>query len=147
MQDAFGINVMKFIVKGDNTKSSVLEAIDEIKRDSEQKIIKFDEGRHPLYIALSDILFIEAEDKYTYVYMDGGERQMVRKSIKEWNELLEGYYFCQVHKSFIVSAKLFGRLGEGIGLPDGRKIQVGRIFREKTEKVYDAYLREKLKRG
>ncbi len=61
-------------------------------------------GQAVHFIALSDILYFVAEDKYTRVVAQGLEAH-IRTPLKELAETLEGAGFWQVHRSYVVAVK------------------------------------------
>jgi DNA-binding LytR/AlgR family response regulator len=60
-------------------------------------------------VAVDDVLFFHADDKYTRVVTTGGE-VLIRKTIKELTDELDPLCFVQVHRSTIVNLRQVERL-------------------------------------
>ncbi len=85
-------------------------------------------------IAVDDVLYFQAEDKYTKVVTAGGEA-LIRKPIKELYEQLDHEAFWQVHRGTIVSLRAIERVdrdwrGEPVIALKGRSetLTVSRTF-------------------
>ena len=61
-------------------------------------------------IAVDDVLYFRAEDKYTKVVTADGEA-LIRKPIKELFEELDPEAFWQIHRSAIVNLRAIARVG------------------------------------
>lgn len=55
-----------------------------------------------LLVDFEDISFLQAEDKYTNVYMKSGEQHLLSKSLNQLMDLLPAQ-FIRVHRSFIIN--------------------------------------------
>jgi DNA-binding LytR/AlgR family response regulator len=110
------------------------------------KLAARDEGGGPLkwiraslgasmkMIAVDDVLYFRAEDKYTKVVTAEGEA-LIRKPIKELFEALDPEMFWQIHRGAIVSLRAIARVdrdwrGEPVIALKGRdeKLAVSRTF-------------------
>jgi len=60
-------------------------------------------------IAVDDILYFHAEDKYTRVVTTEGDA-LIRKSIKDLGEELDPAQFWQVHRATIVNLRAIARI-------------------------------------
>ena len=60
-------------------------------------------------IAVDDVVYFQAEDKYTKVVTDGGEA-LIKKPIKELYEALDSETFWQVHRGTIVNLRAIARI-------------------------------------
>lgn len=54
-------------------------------------------------IDISDIYFCQSDNSYTTFFMGSGEKIVVSKSIKEYEELLSNFNFFRPHQSFLVN--------------------------------------------
>ena len=80
-------------------------------------------------IAVDDILYFQAQDKYTRVITADGEA-LIRKPIKELYEELDPELFWQIHRATIVSLRAIARVdrdarGEPIILLAGPQREAG----------------------
>lgn len=83
------------------------------QEDSEEKInkTKMSEDSHlfllanstPRFIKIDHIECITAEAEYTYVYTRENEKLLVRKLLKDWEELLPDSSFLRIHRSTIIN--------------------------------------------
>ena len=95
------------------------------------------------FIALADILRIEADDNYSHLYTTEGQRFTVSKTIKYYEELLQGENFFRVHKSHIINLNYMTKFVKGDGgyvvMNDGKEITVSRrrrpTFMERMRKL------------
>ena len=44
-----------------------------------------------------------ADDNYTHIFLDNGEKIVVSKPLKKYENLLQNYGFCRVHQSHLVN--------------------------------------------
>jgi DNA-binding LytR/AlgR family response regulator len=98
------------------------------------KWIRASLGASMRLIAVDDILYFQAGDKYTRVVTRDGEA-LIRKPIKELHDELDPEAFWQIHRGTIVNLRAVARVdrdwrGEPVILLDGRdeKLAVSRTF-------------------
>ena len=81
-----------------------------------------------MFVPVKEIVRAEAESNYTIFYMSNGKKQVVSRTMKEFEELLGNYNFCRVHKSHIVNLNFVSRYIKGDGgsivLSDGTEVEV-----------------------
>jgi two-component system, LytTR family, response regulator len=77
---------------------------------------------------IDNIMYIAAEGSYTMVYIKGKKKQLVSKSLKEFEEILPGGTFCRIHHSFIININFVKKYTKGRGghveMEDGTPIEV-----------------------
>lgn len=102
--------------------------------DGPLKWIRASLGASMKMIAVDDVLYFRAEDKYTKVVTADGEA-LIRKSIKELFEALDPEMFWQIHRGAIVCLRAIARVdrdwrGEPVIVLKGRdeKLAVSRTF-------------------
>ncbi len=82
------------------------------------------------FLALVDILRIEADDNYSHIYTTEGQRFTVSKTIKYYEDLLRGDNFFRVHKSHIINLNYMTKFVKGDGgyvvMNDDKEIVVSR---------------------
>lgn len=77
-------------------------------------------------IALSDIMYLSAEDKYTVLYTKD-EHYFERTSLNDYEQLMEQYGFCRVHRKYIVNLTQHQNMEKGkLTLLDGTKLPISR---------------------
>lgn len=65
-------------------------------------------------LQISDILYCEADDNYTKIYLDKGQK-LVSKTLKYFEESLVAYGFARIHKSYLVNVSKVTRYRKGKG--------------------------------
>ncbi len=82
------------------------------------------------FVNLKDIVRFEAEDNYTHIYLKSGEKITASKTIKAYEEMLQGLNFYRVHKRHVINLNYMRKFVKGDGgylvMDDGKKIDVSR---------------------
>lgn len=86
-------------------------------------------------IALSDIMYLSAEDKYTILYTKE-EHYFDRTSLNDYEQLLVQYGFCRVHRKYLVNLAQCKNMEKGkLTLVDGSQLSISRrreaVYRKK----------------
>ncbi|WP_062056477.1 LytR/AlgR family response regulator transcription factor [Aquimarina longa] len=78
-------------------------------------------------LQISDILYCEADDNYTKIYLDKGQK-LVSKTLKYFEESLHSHGFVRIHKSHLVNISEITRYRKGKGgsvvLSSGKELSV-----------------------
>jgi two-component system LytT family response regulator len=86
------------------------------------------------FIILKDIIRCEADSNYTNFYLNSGEKILVTKTLKEYDETLSDLDFIRVHQSHLVNSKYIERYIKGDGgtiiMTDGSQVEVSRRRKE-----------------
>jgi len=92
------------------------------------------------YVYVDDILYLEAVNRYTSV-VKSDEKLLSSYSIGKYRPMLDGFSFCQVHRSFIVNLKHVKRyehpgtlhMANGVTIPVSRqnKDELNRMMNER----------------
>jgi len=111
-----------------------------IKKDEKQSLkIALPQQKEILYVPINDIIRCQADNTYTFFYLDNGERVLVSKSLKEYAGLLEPNGFLRAHQSHLVNINFVKSwLKEDGGmllLNNGDRIPVSRPNKEKLQKA------------
>ena len=87
-----------------------------------------------LFIDIPEIIFCKADDNYTEIILMGGKKIVVSKTLKDVEEMLEGYSFFRIHQSYLINLKFIQRYVKGDGgyvvMNDGTKLDVSRRKKE-----------------
>lgn len=83
-----------------------------------------------IFIAVDDILCLQGEGNYTFLYTRDRKRFLVSKTLKEFEKTLDKILFLRIHKSYIVNLayvqrNVFNR-DRQIRLADGREVAISR---------------------
>ncbi len=95
------------------------------------------------FVNIRDIVRFEAEDNYTHIYLQNGERITASKTIKSYEDLLEPFNFYRVHKRHVINLNYMRKFVKGDGgyliMDDNMKIEVSRrrrpAFMEQMRKL------------
>ena len=87
-----------------------------------------------------DIQYIGSEGIYTILYMDTGEKIVVRKSLKEWEKELPKIMFIRIHRSHIVNLKYVKKISEYIWLKNGKKLKISHGKVKEVKRLYNKYI-------
>lgn len=77
---------------------------------------------------IHNIMYLNAEGSYTYIFLKGGEKFLVSKNLKEFEDILPESIFCRIHHSSIININFVkqyykGRGGEVV-MEDGEVIMI-----------------------
>jgi two-component system, LytTR family, response regulator len=113
------------------------------RRDDEQKIAV------PLadkieFITIGKIIRLEAEGNYTHFYLTGNKQCMVCRTLKDYQELLEGHQFIRTHQSHLINFRKISAYvksdGGYIAMEDGSQVP---ISRQKKDEVLSRIMKGK----
>ena len=105
MAEAFGLNVIGFLEKP--LETSAFEALVKKMKDmSFQEMVEWSEGGENYCIPMSKIRYVEAQDKYTALYTLQ-DKYLVRRTVKEWEQILPETSFCRVNRSYLIHFDLY----------------------------------------
>jgi two-component system, LytTR family, response regulator len=85
------------------------------------------------FVHIKDIVRVEGDDSYSLVFLQTGEKIVVSKTIKSYEELLENKNFYRVHKKHLINITYLHKYMKGDGvaiMEDGSKIEVARRRRQ-----------------
>ena len=139
MREAFGNRVIGFLNKPVDI-DDLKNITDKILRDIQKRVYEFDIDNKHVMIPVDDILYIESDDKYTYLNTVKKERYCIRRTMKEWIEDLPEELFCRINRSYIIHYDLCKNGIKKILRPDNREVEVSRLYRDKLKKGYTDYL-------
>ncbi|HQU58190.1 MAG: response regulator transcription factor [Phaeodactylibacter sp.] len=82
------------------------------------------------FVNIRDIVRFEAEDNYTHIYLQNGDRITASKTIKAYEDLLAPFNFYRVHKRHVINLNYMRKFVKGDGgyliMDDNIKIEVSR---------------------
>lgn len=56
-----------------------------------------------LFIKIEDIIYLEASSNYTQFYLKNGQKHLVSKSLKEYDQMLTEHNFYRIHHSYLIN--------------------------------------------
>ncbi len=82
------------------------------------------------FIPIENIIRCEADCNYTWFFLKSGEKILVSRSLKEYDELLEPLHFFRVHQSHLINLKYVAAFNKSDGgvvvMDDHAEIMVAR---------------------
>lgn len=91
------------------------------------------------FVEIRSIIRCEAENNYTTFFLTDGQKLVVSKTLKEFDELLAPYHFLRVHQSHLINlnqVKSFIKSDGGyIRMKDGANVSISRQRREMVLKI------------
>lgn len=97
------------------------------------------------YIDICEIIRIEAERSYSNVYLIGGRKLLVSRSLSDLQELLDNVRFFRTHKSHLINldhVKKFLRNDGGyVEMADGEKVMISRRKKEEFLTFLNEYMK------
>jgi len=90
------------------------------------------------YLSFDDIIYLKADGNYTLFFLKNGSKQLVPKTLKEYDEMLcSDNSFIRIHKTYIVNAIYIDHIEKGestlLLLKNGTRLEVSR--RKKQELI------------
>jgi two-component system LytT family response regulator len=84
------------------------------------------------YVQIDEIIRLQAESNYTHIFLTGNKVFISAKTLKEYDEILQGHQFLRVHKSHLVNLshiQSYDRQGI-LQMSDQSKVEVARRKKE-----------------
>ena len=82
------------------------------------------------FVNIRDIVRFEAEDNYTHIFLESGDRITASRTIKAYEDMLQSMNFYRVHKRHVINLNYMRKFIKGDGgylvMDDGKKIEVSR---------------------
>ena len=95
-------NASQFIAKDVAYHEQVNNLIENTKQGAFEKLVlPASEGLH--FIKLEDIIYLQSEGNYTQFHTQQGEKILVSKTIKSYEEILPPHIFYRIHQSYVIN--------------------------------------------
>jgi len=79
-------------------------------------------------LEIQDILYCQADDNYTHLYLKNDKKKLVSKTLKYFDEILKQSNFARIHKSYLVNVNCIVNYKKGKGgsvlLSTGKELSV-----------------------
>jgi two-component system LytT family response regulator len=112
---------------------ALFENISTITKDEKKVVLKT--ASNVYLVNLTDIIRCEADKNYTHFFVQGREKILVSRTLKEFEEMLSEYNFVRVHQSHLVNLSHVIRYDKGDGgtliMSDNSEVPVS--FRKKDD--------------
>lgn len=94
------------------------------------------------FIETNEILYCQSQNNYTVLYMVNKRKIVLSKTLKEFEKLLEKYFFIRVHKSYLINPnymkKYYRNDGGYLVMQDEKTIPVSKNKKELITSLFDA---------
>lgn len=94
------------------------------------------------FIETNDILYCQSQNNYTLLFTVNNRKLVLSKTLKEFEKLLEKYFFIRVHKSYLINPnymkKYYRNDGGYLIMHDGKTIPVSKNKKELITSLFDA---------
>ncbi len=113
--------------------------LENTRRANTDKMIALSLSDKIEFVEVSSIIRCESDSNYTTFYLKNGEKLLVSKTLKEFEELLSPYGFLRVHQSHLINLKEIKSYiksdGGYIRMKDGATVSISRQRREMVMEV------------
>jgi len=93
-----------------------------------------------LFVSVSDIIYCESSGPYTQFYLKQPNKILTSRHLKEYEDLLNGYNFFRIHKSYLVNLQEIQKYIRGDGgqliMSNGAALTVSKQRKEKFMDIY-----------
>ncbi len=97
-----------------------------------------------IMVPVDDIMCLEGEGNYTFIFTRDRKRFLVSKTLKEFEKMLNEMMFIRIHKSYMVNLAYvqFGVLNKDrvIRLTDGREVTISRRRMKEIAALLNNYM-------
>ncbi len=115
---------------------AVNSTIPESKAEAANKIwIK--DGNSLIPFNANDILFLQADQNYTYIHTTNNKPKLVRHFLSATQNMLPEGFFIRVHKSYLVNIRQIKEIKTSTVLVGQETVPVGRTYRADLLKVFN----------
>lgn len=87
-----------------------------------------------IFVKIKEIVRCESDNNYTGIYLTKGERILVSRTLKEYEDMLTPFNFFRIHKSHLINLSYLNRYKKGEGgfviMEDGAELEVSRRRKE-----------------
>lgn len=117
---AFEINALDYLLKPVNperlskTLDRLFEPVD--KNDSPLRKLEYADrifleiGERSKFLKINSIKYVLADGDYTQIFTTDGNKHLVTKPLKEWEERLPDKYFVRIHRSTIINFEFIEKI-------------------------------------
>lgn len=91
-------------------------------------VITFQQGLKA--VRMRDIIYLKADNSYTTIFLDNGQKIVASKPISRFQATLSGTWFFRIHKSYLINAfhfrEYFSKDGNFVQMSNGDKLYISR---------------------
>jgi len=123
-------------------KSSIHLLMESAKQNKPLKKLALNTQEKIHIVNISDIIRCESDVNYTLFYFNGGQKLLVTRTLKEFEEMLEEHSFIRVHQSHLVNSNFIKEFVKGDGgylvMSDGSNVPVSTRKRNQVVELLNA---------
>jgi two-component system LytT family response regulator len=86
------------------------------------------------FVKIKEIVHCESDNNYTNIFLANGQKIVVSKTLKEYDEMLSPFNFFRIHKSSLINLSFLKKYRKGDGgtvvMEDGVELEVSRRRKE-----------------
>ena len=94
------------------------------------------------FIETDAILYCQGQNNYTFLHMNDSRKLVVSKTLKEFEKLLDKYFFLRVHKSYLINPNYIKKYSRNDGgyllMEDGKSIPISKNKKTLITNLFDA---------
>ncbi|MBN1339794.1 MAG: response regulator transcription factor [Bacteroidales bacterium] len=87
-----------------------------------------------IFVKIKEITRCESDNNYTNIFLSTGQKIIVSKTLKEYDDMLTPFNFFRIHKSYLINLAYLQRYKKGEGgsviMEDGTELEVSRRRKE-----------------
>lgn len=134
-------------VKSMSNKGSIKEQLEvvlqSLQPEAKTQRIALSTGDGMIFVNTDEIMYCQADSNYTHVKLVKGEKHLLAKSLKEFEDVLAGKKFYRIHNSFLINLDQIKKFVRGDGgyiiMNDGAEITIARSRREEFFALFDKF--------
>ena len=116
----------------------LVELVANIDRKEDEKRIALPMADKIEFIAINQIIRLEADNNYTRIFLEGKREYLVCKTLKDYQEVLEPHQFLRTHQSHLINCRKISAYiktdGGYIAMSDGSSVPISRQRRDEVMK-------------
>ena len=114
-----------------------------MRNENKTQRIALSTGDGMVFVNTSEIMYCQSDSNYTNVILLNGEKYLLAKSLKEFEDTLSGTDFFRIHNSHLVNLNQIKKFVRGDGgyviMNDGTQITIARARREEFFALFDKF--------
>ncbi len=137
------IKVQKALENKEQINLQLETCVENVKENNQQKKIILNTSDSVFVVELEKLVRCEASENYTLIIVDGKEKIMMAKTLKEFEEMLSGYGFFRTHQSHLINlnyVETFDKSNNNILLKTGENVVVSTRKKESFLKALQNFV-------
>jgi DNA-binding LytR/AlgR family response regulator len=128
-------------VRKERLNDELGEVIRRALKKIKDEMVLYDFNKSGFKLKVSDITYLESRSHYIHIHTVDDET-VIRGTMMEYQDKLQGYGFIRVHSGFIVNVRyIYSVSSKQVVLDGGLELPVSRKNANKTKKLYANYVR------